>query len=258
MSEIQYKRYLNVLTFAKDWRKYQLVSNLTLTDVAFRNEMQTNQYVLINCEDPKKKKDVYIYLLDKESKYFASSTDLKALLDKIKKPCIVILITYLPFSTYGRKVIAKYKHITIKTYRHEIFDLIVPNGPLCYPHRIMSKEEVLHLCNKELSCMLPNIPKIFDEDPQCIWNGAEVGDVVEIKMLSDISGETVYYRVVVPKSGRVISSKETFASEVVDTDKAESDDEEVIEYRENAQVNDISDDDDADDESVSSEIISDD
>ncbi len=239
MTDIQFKRYLNVITFAKDWRKYRII-NKPLDAAAFRNTIQTDQYVLIECTDPKNNREVLIYLFDKDSKYAASSQDLKRLLKKIKNPCNVILITYSPFNTYGRKAIATYKHLSVYTYLHEIFELVLPYGPLCYPHRVLSHDEVIKLCNEELMCYLTNLPKIFDEDPQCIWIGAESGDVIEIKMLSDISGETIQYRVVVPKSGRIIFAKEAAEEPIIeglpdekqmDTHDGD-DDEELNEHRE--------------------------
>jgi DNA-directed RNA polymerase subunit H (RpoH/RPB5) len=235
MSDVQLTRYNNIVTFAKDWRKYKLV-NKTLDANAFRTAIQTDEYVMLECQDTRKNRTVYIYLFDKSSKYSNSSQDLKRLLKKIKDPCDVILITYAPFNVYGRKAIALHKHLNIYTYLHVIFDLVVPNGPLCYPHRILSKDEVLKLCNDELFCYLTNLPKIFDEDSQCIWIGAESGDVVEIKMLSDIAGETIQYRVVVPRSGRVIFAKEDQQDQQDEQNQATLDtsqeDDELEEHRE--------------------------
>jgi hypothetical protein len=62
-------------------------------------------------------------------------------------------------------------------------------------------------------------------------------------MLSDITGETYQYRVVIPKSGKVIAYKEAPATEP-DAEQ-EEEDEEVREYRENKE--DLDDADDADD-----------
>lgn len=230
MTEAQFNRYQNVVVFAKDWRMYKL-QHKTLDVAAFRTAMQTNQYVLTECLDTKKNNEVLIYMFDKDSKYVLSSQDLKRLLKKIKDPCDVILITYTPFKTYGKKAIATYKHLNIYTYLQEIFEMVLPYGPLCYPHRILSREEVLRLCNEELMCYLMNLPKIFDEDPQCIWIGATSGDVIEIKMLSDIAGETIHYRVVVPKSGRVVFVKEADAP-ILEKNKDDEEDEEVEEHRE--------------------------
>jgi DNA-directed RNA polymerase subunit H (RpoH/RPB5) len=238
MAETQFNQYTNLIIFAKEWRKYKLELK-PLDETAFRTEMQSNEYVKLECSDIKRKKTVLIYLFDKNSKYMISSQDLRRLIKKIKNPCQVILVTYKPLTTYGKKVIRAFKHIDIITYRHEIFDLIIPNGPLCYPHRIMTREEVLDICNNDLCCYLTNLPKIFDEDPQCIWIGAVVGDVLEIKMLSDITGEALQYRVVVPKSGRIIAIKEskedTTEDNLEDSSKLkEVEDDEVLEHIEHA------------------------
>ncbi len=231
MVDNQFTRYQNILTFAKDWRKYEVVSDVLSTEL-FRDAIQRDEYVIIECNDLKKNRNVLIYLFEKNSKYSTSSQDLRKLLKKIKDPCDVILITYAAFNVYGRKAISTFKHLNIFTYLHVIFDLVIPHGPLCYPHRILSKEEVLNLCNEDLCCYLPNLPKIFDEDPQCIWIGAESGDVVEIKMLSDISGETIHYRAVVPRSGRVIFAKEEQQEDSATAAVNTMEDEELEEHRE--------------------------
>ena len=103
----------------------------------------------------------------------------------------------------------------------------------------MSREEIIKLTNDDLCCYITNLPKIFDEDTQCIWIGAKVGDVLEIKISSDISGESIHYRVVVPKSGKLIAYKEAPAEEA----PVEEEDEEILEHREEGAAAD--DDDDA-------------
>lgn len=207
MTEIEYNRYNNILKFITDWRGYQLSSKkLTLDE--FRKTTQTDEYVKIECYDTKKSVKVVIVIFDENSKYIKSSQDMKKLLNKFTEPLNIILITYDALSVYHRKAINSYKHLNIYVYRHAIFNLELPLGPLCYPHRIMTRDEVLKLTNDELCCHIINLPKIYDEDPQCIWIGAMVGDVIEIKMTSDIAGEVYQYRVVIPKNGRMMTNKE--------------------------------------------------
>jgi DNA-directed RNA polymerase subunit H (RpoH/RPB5) len=232
MSDGQYNQYINLHTFAKDWRKYKQVTPQRDKDT-FRKNMQADQYVKLEYVNDKTGKPVLIYLLSKGdkkgSKYSNSSQDLKRLLAKIKDPSDVILVSRNELKIYSQKAIASFHHLRIKTYLHENFDLVIPNGPLCYPHRILSHAEVNKLLNDDLCCALINLPKILAEDVQCIWIGAEVGDVVEITMLSDITSESIQYRVVVPKSGRVIS----FRSELDESkEKIEDEDDEVAEHRE--------------------------
>lgn len=242
MSEAEFSRYNNVIIFATEWRKYELITKPLDRD-SFRKTMQADQFVKLECHDNKRDTTVLIYLFDKTSKYVTTSQEMKKLLNKIKDPCNVIMITYQILNVYHRNAINSRKHLKVNTYRHEIFDLVLPNGPLCYPHRIMSREEVLKLTNDELCCFVVNLPKILDEDPQAIWIGAEVGNVIEIKMTSDIAGEAYQYRVVIPKSGKVIAFKDANQdAESADVEKKEDEDDEVQEHREN--IEDVADDDD--------------
>ena len=242
MSDAQFNQYNNLFIFAKDWRKYKIESKRMEID-EFRKNMQSDQYVKIECLDNRKNKTVSIYLFDIVCKYTTKSTELKKLLKK-NKTNIVLLITYEPLNTYCKRAVSSMKNLNIFVYRHEIFSLIIPNGPLCYPHRIMSRDEVLKLTNDDLACYLTNLPKIFDEDPQCVWIGAEIGNVVEIKMLSDISGEAIHYRVVVPKNGRIIhyTDPENDEEKKEDEKPQEEQDDEVDEHREFKTNDDLDDD----------------
>jgi len=170
--------------------------------------MQFNQYIVLNYENQQTGRPVIIYLFAVVSKFVDSSQHLKRLLIGIRKPSDVILVTNQPLKTYAARVIHTFKHIKTKTYLHENFDIVIPNAPLSYPHRILSHAEVEHLLNEELCCYLVNLPKITTDDVQCVWCGAEVGDVIEITAASDLAGETLQYRVVVPKSGRVVNFRD--------------------------------------------------
>jgi len=244
MTDAQYNQYLNLHTFAKHWRKYTRTAPKQDKET-FRREMQYNKYVRLDYFSDVSGRAVLIYLLAKGSKYAEHSQELKKLLARIKDPSDVILVSENPFKVYSVKVINSYKHLRIKTYLHENFVLIIPNGPLCSKHEIMSSEEVVSLLNNELFCYLVNLPKILDSDPQCIWIGAEVGDVVKITSHSDISGEYIQYKVVVAKNGRVISFRDM--DQNTNQEDEEPEDEEIQELRENA-MNDMDDDYDTEEE----------
>ena len=234
MSETDFTRYQNVLLFAKKWRKYKIETGI-LNQESFRKAMQADQYVLISCLDTARNKQVLIYLFDKNSKYTNFSQEMKKLLKKIKDPCTVLLITYKELSAYHSRTINQEKHLQVEVYNHAIFALETPMAPGVDEHRIMSREEVIQLTNNDLCSYVINLPKILDSDPQCIWIGAEVGDVIEIKMLSDIIGETYQYRVVVPKNKKVIVYKEQTQPEVpadVELDEEDAD----AEYRKEEQL----------------------
>ncbi len=199
-----YEQYKNINIFAIEWRKFKPNNTKFLDPETFRKNMQTNQYTKLDYMD-NNGKPILIYLFTKESAYTSSSQKIKQLLSKIKDPSIVIFVTYQPLSQFSIKAIRTYKHIVAKNYLHENFACIIPNGPMCYPHQILTHKEINELINKELCCYLVNLSKIFVEDVQCIWIGAEIGDVLKITSYSDIAGEFISYRVVIPKKGNVIS-----------------------------------------------------
>lgn len=231
--ESQYQQYINLHIFAKDWRKYTPVTQL-LDENNFRKKIQIDKYVRMDYFNEKSNRPVLIYLLSKDSKY-VNTQDLRRLLAKIKEPSDVILVSKDPLKTYANKIITTFKQLRIKTYLHENFALIAPKGPLCYPHRILSESEVDRLLNDDLYVNLIHLAKITPDDVQCIWIGAEVGDVIEITSDSDISGEFIQYRVVVPLSGKIISfreKKETNTEAAVEN--GEEEDEDIQEHRANA------------------------
>jgi DNA-directed RNA polymerase subunit H (RpoH/RPB5) len=244
MSEAQYIQYQNLHIFAEKWRKYKHVGTI-YTKKEFVTNMQSEECVMLQYVNPASSKPVLLYLLSANSKYNNNSQNLRGLLARIKEPTDVIIVSSEVFKTYSIRTIAKFKTLRVKTYLHENFDLIIPNGPLCYPHRILSFEEVNNLLNKEISCKLINLPKILQEDVQCIWIGAEVGDVIEITQLSDITGESIQYRVVIPKSGKTINFRtETTTAPAAADAENEDEDEEIQEIREKTNNSDVESDED--------------
>lgn len=202
-----FEQYKNLLLFATEWRHYEVKSK-KLAEKEFNDTIHSKEYVTISCNDNVKKRPVEIYLFLKNSQHITKSQLLKNLLSKIQPGSIVMLVVDQPLKIYGKRTVESNRKLHIFVYLQSTFALCMPNGPLCYPHRIMSKDEVNRLLNCELFCYLSNLPKIFVEDAQCIWIGAEVGDVIEIRFASDASGEVIQHRVVIPRSGRVTTVKE--------------------------------------------------
>jgi DNA-directed RNA polymerase subunit H (RpoH/RPB5) len=81
-------------------------------------------------------------------------------------------------------------------YVYDLFAIIIPKHILSNEHKILPHKEVDNLLNKILFCKKNNLPKIKISDPQIIWSSGKVGDVVCITRNSDISGLSLYYRVI--------------------------------------------------------------
>jgi DNA-directed RNA polymerase subunit H (RpoH/RPB5) len=66
----------------------------------------------------------------------------------------------------------------------------------------MNKIEINQLINEDLFTTIANLPKIREDDPQCIWIGAKIGDIIEITSPSYITHLYKTYKVVVPRIGK--------------------------------------------------------
>ncbi len=86
--------------------------------------------------------------------------------------------------------------LNIFMYVYDLFAIIIPKHILSNEHKILPSKDVEHLLNNVLFCKKNNLPKIKINDPQIIWSSGKVGDVVCITRNSDISGLSLYYRVI--------------------------------------------------------------
>ena len=86
--------------------------------------------------------------------------------------------------------------IRVTSYDYRIFVIDVTNAPLVPKHRILSQPEVAELLNHILKPK-ESLPKILINDPQVVWLGAVVGEVIEIERPSEVTGTTMIYRIVV-------------------------------------------------------------
>jgi DNA-directed RNA polymerase subunit H (RpoH/RPB5) len=219
-----YTRYKNVLEFIKKWQKFQTKHEEMKSDI-FRAQMQISHYIHFECFDPKYEQIVNVLLFSENNIYVQNNADMKKLLSNIinvGKRRRIILITKNSLTIYHKKSIAKEiakdNSIIIDAYRHEIFDFIVPLSNASAIHRILSKEEIDNITNHELFCNVVNLPKILDTDPQCVWIGAKPGDVLEIIMETEISGNCVRYHLVIPHTGRF--TEKNISKELLQNTKA--------------------------------------
>jgi hypothetical protein len=203
-SNIQYKQYLNLQIFTKKWRNME-IKNKILNENEFIKNMQFNNYINLECISKSNGKITMIFLLAKTNKSI-NTQDIKKILNKVKIVCDVILISEYNITIDLNKILYNMKHINnIYCYKHENFNLIIPECTLTGLHKILSKQEIYQLINEDLFTTISNLPKIRENDPQCIWIGAKTGDVIEISSPSYITHSYRTYKVVVPKLGKNIS-----------------------------------------------------
>jgi len=203
--EILYEKYTFIQKFIKDYRKYKLEGEF-LDFATFKKTIQIEQYILHKCINIKKGRSVYIYFFKENSKYVKTTQQFKRLMDKIpEEPVDVIILTKVELSIYINKSLAKYTHFNVFNYMHKYFTLELSKGPLCSKHTILSNNEVRSLCSRELIIHPLSLPSISINDPQNIWIGGELGQVIEIISVSEITGTAIRYRIVSPDSGKMIN-----------------------------------------------------
>ena len=122
-----------------------------------------------------------------------------------EEPTDVIIISKTELSVYINKALSKYNHIRIYNYMHKYFSIELAVGPLCSKHTILSNNEVKLLCSRDLIIHPLSLPSISINDPQNIWIGGELGQIVKIESISEITGKTIRYRIVSPNSGKMIN-----------------------------------------------------
>lgn len=208
MSQISadYRKYKNILLWVEECKKY-LVKNTSLSEEDFIKKMQSDDFVSIATMDGKVQIDI---ILTSSVSYIESSVELfRKVLKSVKVRELdskrginhsrrLIMVTKRPFSTNVQKIRNGYA-VAITNYQHIDFVTDKRTGPMCYPHKVMAKEEVDALIsfyhNKP-----SDYPSICLDDPQCIWLNARLGDLIEIHRIEDnAAGITVTYRYVISK-----------------------------------------------------------
>jgi len=204
---IHYNIYLNICLFAEKWRKYEKKSDqLSLEE--FKKKILYDHYIKMEYTNLTTKNDVIILFLPVDSIISTTTAEMGKMIHSINKKSDIIIISENNLSSHVNKSIKSSIH-RIKTYVHENFSIVIPNASLCSKHELLSSDETKCILNNELYCSLHNLPRIKINDPQCIWIGAEIGDVVKITSNSDISGTYIHYRVVIPYSDNKITFRST-------------------------------------------------
>lgn len=83
-----------------------------------------------------------------------------------------------------------------KAFTYTLLNAVLPEHELVPRYEILSEAEMVQLRGWRIDPEL--LPKIFEHDPQIVWIGAEVGQVVRFTYPSEVTIESIGYCVVVP------------------------------------------------------------
>jgi DNA-directed RNA polymerase subunit H len=155
---------------------------------------------------------IYIFLIKPNSHYMAKVEFFKSLIKKHvnvdKNPISeVIYITEQAITSYiSKKITNEYNNIADKLdnpqriyiypYTYNYFIIALPECTSSIKHEIASNAEIDFMCNR-LLIDPTNLPKIYNDDPQCVWIGAKPGDIVKISGYSETAQEFEEFRLCV-------------------------------------------------------------
>ncbi len=143
----------------------------------------------------------YYIIFHYNSDIYLKTQELKKILIKLKNTVFsynIVLITKNNVSTHVQTFLDTIKSkMSVINYTYKLFTIIIPEHILSNKHEILSKNDADDLLNNVLLCKLHNLPKIKLNDPQIIWSPGQINDIVKITRYDDITGISIYYRVII-------------------------------------------------------------
>jgi DNA-directed RNA polymerase subunit H (RpoH/RPB5) len=85
---------------------------------------------------------------------------------------------------------------TIYTYRYMRFIIEIPKHVMVPNYETLNRQQEVALL-EELRCKKHNLPGIQRSDPMVVWSTAIKGSIIKIDRVDDVSGRSVYYRIVI-------------------------------------------------------------
>jgi len=190
---IEYSVYSNLYTYLKVIGFTPVEAIKTRSD--FVNTVQFYSHIKIKAL--KDKLPLYIFLAVDE-KYTSRSAECVRLLNMVEeKEARVIIVGRNDIKPSVKKAIHKYtkKKIDVFTYTFTPFKVDPRQCSMVPVHKLCTDEETKQiLLDNHIS--LNQLPKIKKADPQVIWVGGSVGQVVKI-IRNNVTSMDVYYRVII-------------------------------------------------------------
>lgn len=201
--------------------EYCLIHTLNgnITNQNELNEIKNNIYNL-KYKNTKNYKITYVLLFNHSTEIHSKSPEIKKILNILSKTSFlynIVIITKNMLSTHVKNYIStinnkKLENINITTcsceynyceclklkiftYEYDRFSFIIPNHILYNKHRILNFEEEKEILDN-LYITKAKLPIILISDPTIIWSSGIIGNIVEITRNDDITGMSLYYRVI--------------------------------------------------------------
>lgn len=204
---MSFEVYGNLIKMIENYR-YGKITSVILDEDIFYKELLTNNLVKISSLENGIKCEYYY--LSEYNNSLKTILEFRKIMKKIDNDIInVYFISNTIINQQIYKVIVKeYKYLNIMFLPEKIFTFEIPKHVICSKHEIMKHDEIKKMVNDLALVSVINLPKIKVDDPQCIWIGAKVGDIVRISGNTAL-GFTIKYRYVIGCASKKIKIKKT-------------------------------------------------
>ena len=197
-----------------------------VSDKDFINKIQFDRFIIVSAVDAADKKRRYapginpdsyklktktfIIIVDRGND-FTKSEHFEKMLSKLPEiksktrnfNIDVIIITENKISSFGLKKMDQFKFsgasdrgfVTVTPVLYTLFMYNIFDYNIVAEHKVIDKVEELEIL-KFLQIQKINLPKISKSDPVCTIIGGEIGDIVEIKNMNQLSGIELIYKVI--------------------------------------------------------------
>ena len=192
-----------------NYKKHEIIVPI-LNESEFSEAIQINGVVSIKSKNDDK---ISLYqLLGINNASLKTVSEFRKMINKIKNKDSIsnmFFISNVDINQQVYKVITReYGYYNVIILRYRVFSFEIPKHALSAKHEILDPDQVKTMMHDLALLSVNNLPKIRIDDPQCIWIGAEKGQVVKITNKNGI-GKSIKYRLVVGSLNRRVKMLKT-------------------------------------------------
>jgi DNA-directed RNA polymerase subunit H (RpoH/RPB5) len=165
-----------------------------LTQDQFSSTIQKNKYMLLEASAETGGRAHVILLIYPGTECETKRVNMMKLIQHIAHAEVdVLVITQTKVSAGVLKGLqmSSSSRRTFRTFTYALFGSVLPKHELVPRYEIMSAQQIEKLGTRMIDPDL--LPRIFDCDPQMVWLGAQVGDVVRFVYPSEVTIEAIGY-----------------------------------------------------------------
>ena len=200
-SSVEYVIYNNLFTYL-DVVKFKPFCDEDKSAVK-KNESEFTKtlqfYSYVNVKAKNNKGDILYAFILGDGKFGSKSAEFKKILNVIREKKVhLITISRGGIKTTVKKFLLKYskKKLIFKDLCFNNFKIDPRKNVMVPKHTLCTKEEMKRVMHDNRITDSAQFPRIHRSDPQVLWTGGEVGELIKIERPS-VTGIVLYYRIIV-------------------------------------------------------------